>query len=249
MQNTDNVLPVGVRKGFLNKLLLHFYHSPLSAFYNYHFYRLQKFVRQLSETVRADDTLLDVGAGDCQYKSYFAGRCRYISQDVGNKSDGYTYNQIDVRSEIYDIPLPDKSVDIILCTQVLEHLKYPTKAIQEMRRLLKCGGRLYLTVPFASEEHMLPYDYYRYTRFSLDFLMRENGFKPLLIDPQGGRFITLGKGIKDLFPLLNPKFAKPIYLIQLPLVLPILFVLFWLDKLDKNKYMTQNYDLIAERLS
>jgi SAM-dependent methyltransferase len=250
MQNTQNTPSPRASKGLWANCLLHLYRSPLGAFYNYHCYRLQRFVRRLSETVRPDDTLLDVGAGDCQYKPYFAGRCKYISQDVGGKDGAFTYDQIDIRSEIYSIPLPSESVDIILCTQVLEHLKYPTRALQEMHRLLKPGGKLYLTVPFASEEHMVPYDYFRYTKFSLDFLMREQGFNPLLIDPQGGRFITLGKGIKDLFPLLkgaSPKLAQTLYLIQLPVIVPILFILFWLDKIDKNKYMTQNYDVIAEK--
>jgi SAM-dependent methyltransferase len=251
MQNIDHAPHPGAKKGFFVKALLRFYRSPLGAFYNYHAYRLQRFVRRLSKTVRPDDTLLDVGAGDCQYKPFFAGRCKYLSQDVGGKDKSFTYDQIDIRSEIYSIPLPDESVDIILCTQVLEHLKYPAQAVQEMFRLLKPGGKLYLTVPFASEEHMLPYDYFRYTRFSLDFLMREHGFNPLLIDPQGGRFITLGKGIKDLLPLLaigRPNLQKIVYLIQAPVVVPMLFLLFLLDFADKNKHMTQNYDVIAEKI-
>ena len=251
MPDLKNAPSHGPKKGFLKTALTCFYRSPASAFYNYHFYRLQRFVRRLSETVQPDQTLLDVGAGDCQYKPYFAGRCKYISQYVGGKDDNFTYDQIDIRSEVYEIPLPNESVDLILCTQVLEHLKYPTRALQEMNRLLKPGGRLYLTVPFASEEHMMPYDYFRYTRFSLDFLMREHGFNPLLIDPQGGRFITMGKNIKDLVPLLalgRPGLQKILYLIQAPLVIPMMLVLFVVDGLDKGKFMTQNYDVIAEKL-
>lgn len=251
MQDSKNVPPTGAKKDLLKKLLPYFYRSPVSAFYNYHFYRLLRFARRLSETVRPEDTLLDVGAGDCQYKPLFIGRCKYISQDIGGKDDNFTYDQIDIRSEIYNIPLPNESVDIILCTQVLEHLKYPTQALQEMHRLLKPGGKLYLSVPFASEEHMMPYDYFRYTRFSLAFLMREQGFNPLMIDPHGGRFITLGKNIKDLFPLMalgRPRLQKILYSIQSPVVLPILFILFWMDGIDKNKHMTQNYDVIAEKI-
>jgi len=250
MQNTKITPSAGSKKSFFGSFLALVYRSPVGAFYNYHSYRLQKFVRQLAETVRSDDTLLDVGAGDCQYKPFFVGRCKYISQDVGGKTDTYSYDQIDIRSEIYDIPLPGDSVDIVLCTQVLEHLKYPPRALQEIRRLLKPGGKLYLTVPFASEEHLMPYDYFRYTRFSLDFLMREQGLTPILIAPQGGRFITLGKQIKDLFPLMrvgSPRLAKTLYILQSPVVVPLLFVLFWLDKFDNNKHMTQNYDVIAQK--
>src|SRR5690349_1186596 len=98
------------KRGFLATVLYHFYRSPLSRFYNYHEYSLKKFAQSLADSVRQDDVLLDVGAGDCQYKPYFAGRCKYTSQDVGGKDACFTYDQIDIRSEVYDIPLPDASV-------------------------------------------------------------------------------------------------------------------------------------------
>jgi SAM-dependent methyltransferase len=217
--------------------------------YNYHVYRLQKFARKIADSVRPEDVVLDVGAGDCQYRPLFAGRCKYISQDVGGKDPAFTYDQIDIRSEVYSIPLPDQSVDVILCTQVLEHLRYPTKALQEISRLLKPGGRLCITVPFAADEHMLPYDYFRYTRYALDFMLQEQGFLPPEIDPQGGRFILLGKMIKDLFPLLTTRLTlqRTIYIVQAPIVVPILVVLYFLDKIDKNTNLTHNYDVIARK--
>jgi ubiquinone/menaquinone biosynthesis C-methylase UbiE len=248
--NTGRNQPAGtMKRGILFQVLYHFYRSPFSQFYNYHEYRLKKFVKTISEAVRSDEVLLDVGAGDCQYKPYFADKCKYISQDIGGKDHCFAYDQIDVRSEIYNIPLPSESVDIILCTQVLEHLKYPVKALQEMHRLLKPGGRLCLTVPFAAEEHMLPYDYFRYTRYALDFLMQEQGFLPPEISPQGGRFIFLGKTIKDLFPLLTtrPWLQKTLWLLQAPIAAPILLLLFLLDGLDQDKNLTQNYDVIARK--
>jgi ubiquinone/menaquinone biosynthesis C-methylase UbiE len=246
--NTGGNQSTGTKMGIMDRSLYHFYRSPFSKFYNYHDYRLKKFVRAVSESVRPEEVLLDVGAGDCQYKQDFVGRCKYISQDIGDKAC-YTYDQIDVRSEIYNIPLPSESVDIILCTQVLEHLKYPVKALQEMHRLLKPGGRLCLTVPFAAEEHMLPYDFFRYTRYALDFLMQEQGFLPPEISPQGGRFIFLGKTIKDLFPLLTTRswLQKTLWLLQAPIVVPTLLLLYLLDGLDRDKNLTQNYDVIARK--
>ena len=242
--------PAPKRKGkVISDLLFRFYRGSLSRFYNYHFYRIHKFVQKVAASVRPGDTLLDVGAGDCQYKPYFAGKCKYMSQDVGGRDIWFTYDQIDIRSEIYEIPLPNESVDVILCTQVMEHLKYPIKALAEMYRLLKPGGRLCITVPFAADEHMIPYDYFRYTRFAWDFMLQDQGFLPPEVSPQGGRFIYMGKNIKDLFPLLTPKLwlARTIWLVQAPIVVPVLFVLYFLDKIDKNKYLTHNYDVIAQK--
>jgi SAM-dependent methyltransferase len=235
---------------FFSALFASIYRSPLARFYNYHEYRLKKFVQGVADTVRPEELLLDVGAGDCQYKPYFAGRCKYLSQDVGAVDRCFTYDQIDIRSEIYEIPLPDASVDIILCTQVLEHLKYPVRALKEMHRLLKPGGRLCITVPFAADEHLVPYDYFRYTRYALDFLLQEQGFARPETSPQGGRFIFFGKMLKDLFPLLTsrPWLQKTLWLLQAPLVVPTLLLLYFLDGLDRAKNLTQNYDVITRKL-
>ena len=62
-------------------------------------------------------------------------------------------------SDICSIPLKDNSFDTILCTEVLEHLPDPNKAINELTRLLKSGGKLILTAPFASLVHFAPYHY------------------------------------------------------------------------------------------
>jgi SAM-dependent methyltransferase len=48
-------------------------------------------------------------------------------------------------------PLPDEYFDGVLLTEVLEHLReYPARSLAEIRRILKPGGRLYLTTPNAA---------------------------------------------------------------------------------------------------
>jgi len=48
-------------------------------------------------------------------------------------------------------PLPDSAFDAVLLTEVLEHLReYPARSLQEIRRILRPGGRLYLTTPNAA---------------------------------------------------------------------------------------------------
>ena len=68
-------------------------------------------------------------------------------------------SKLDIVSDIIQIPLPDNSVDAIMCTEVLEHLPNPILAIKEFSRLIKPAGYLILTAPFASLVHFAPYHF------------------------------------------------------------------------------------------
>jgi SAM-dependent methyltransferase len=70
----------------------------------------------------------------------------------------------------------DGSVDLALCTEVLEHVLEPGLLLSEVRRCLRPGGRLLMTVPFAARWHFVPYDYWRFTPSAITHLLREAGF-------------------------------------------------------------------------
>ena len=118
-----------------------------------------------------------------------------------------------------------------------------------MHRILKKGGELWLSCPGAWEEHDMPFDFFRYTRFSLKMLGEESGFKVVRVGTQGGRFIVLGKMIKDLIPgmIKIRSLYTTVYLILFPIVFPILFILFFLDKFDRNTELTLNYEAVYKK--
>ncbi|KKT52734.1 MAG: Methyltransferase type 11 [Candidatus Yanofskybacteria bacterium GW2011_GWF1_44_227] len=71
------------------------------------------------------------------------------------------------------LPFEDGKFDIILCTEVLEHLHSPHVAISEMKRVLKVGGKLILTTRFIFPIHDAPGDYFRYTKYGLRYLFKD----------------------------------------------------------------------------
>ncbi|MGE3549662.1 MAG: methyltransferase domain-containing protein, partial [Geobacter sp.] len=123
-----------------------------------------RWVAQKASVVMAGSRVLDVGAGTGPYRSLFT-HCDYKTQDfkqfTGHKRDGGTeYGTIDYESDITAIPVPDASFDVVLCTEVLEHVPEPSAALKEMARIIRPGGRIFLTVPLGSGLHQLPYHYY-----------------------------------------------------------------------------------------
>ena len=99
--------------------------------------------------VRPDDVVLEFGVGHGW--NLAALRCRRrigydIAESVGPALAAHGIEFIrDLR------PLPDASIDAILCHHALEHTLHPATELAEMRRLLKPSGRLVLCVPYEKE--------------------------------------------------------------------------------------------------
>jgi len=202
----------------------------------------------ISGMVENGTKILDVGAGQCQYKKHFS-HAQYVSQDLCIGDKNWDYSCIDINSEIYDIPVKSESFDYLLCTQVLEHLKYPEQAFKEFNRILRGGGKLFLSVPFTWAEHQKPHDYFRYTQFSLKMLAEEHGFYVESMEKDGGMFMTTYNLFFEQLPYLfysrgfvNTARAFKIFLY--PIMFVIGFMAYFLDKLDKNKDLTTQYECI-----
>lgn len=131
-------------------------------------------------------TLLDAGAGESQFKK-FCSHLKYIAQDfgqydgtgdVGLQTQTWDNSKLDIVSDITAIPLPDASVDAIMCTEVFEHIPDPASAIREFSRLLKPGGYFLITAPFASITHFAPYYFSSgYSRFYFEHHLAANGLE------------------------------------------------------------------------
>jgi len=162
-------------------------------------------VAQVLAQIPAGARLLDAGAGECQYKKH-CGHLKYVAQDnaiydgkgdSGLQTGSWDFSRIDIVSDILDIPEPDASFDVVLCTEVLEHLPDPARALDEMARLLRPGGMLIVTAPFWSLTHFAPYHYATgFNRYFYEFHLGRLGFDIVEMTPNGNFFECVGQELR-----------------------------------------------------
>lgn len=133
--------------------------------------------------------VLDVGAGSAPYREFFA-HCYYRTQDW-SASPHRQARQADILGDVNDLRVEAGSFDFVLCTEVLEHLPEPGRALAEIRRVLAADGQLLTSVPFVMELHEEPYDFFRYTPHALRRLLEHAGFECASIQPLSGWWSTL----------------------------------------------------------
>ena len=119
--------------------------------------------------------LLDVGCGQKPYQSLFPAS-EYVGLEI-DTPENRARKQADYYYGGDVFPFPDQYFDGVICNQVLEHVFAPEIFLAEIRRVLKSGGNLLLTVPFVWDEHEQPWDYARYSSFGLKSLLEKNGFE------------------------------------------------------------------------
>lgn len=173
-------------------------------------------VRSVLLDLPAGARILDAGAGERRYKP-FCEHLEYVSQDFaqyvpGTSSAGFhpeTWDNtgLDIVSDILSIPAPDGSFDAVLCTEVLEHVPYPTEALKELTRLLRPGGMLILTAPFCSLTHFAPYHFHTgFSRFYYERVLNDLGLDVVEITPNGNYFEFLAQEARRI-PLVASRYA------------------------------------------
>lgn len=219
---------------------------------------VNNFVKDIAEKLPNGTSILDAGAGECVYQRFFA-HCDYKSIDLAVGESKWNYSHLDYIAPLHAMPIPDESFDAILCTQVLEHIEWPRESVKEMCRVLKSGGKLYITVPMSQGEHQIPYDFFRYTSFGLKSICEHAGFKYVDIKPFGGlltrwayelpRFLGLIPSVRKANGKINLRRAAwiPIKLISLVLVRALQYALLECDRFEKRRNDPFGWSCIATK--
>ncbi len=209
-------------------------------------YEIENFVYSVAKNLPKNTKMLDAGAGPCPYK-YLFSHCKYESTDFEDPN-----KILDFTCSLDKIPKNNNTYEAILFTEVLEHVEYPQKVIDELYRVLKKNGKLFLTCPQGWMLHQEPFNFYYFTKYGLESLMKNAKFREVKIIKMGGYFKFLGDILR--FNSVSDNFKKykiiyyPLCFLDLIIFKVISsFILFHLDFIDKNKLWTMGYTLEATK--
>lgn len=136
--------------------------------------------------------LLDIGAGDQWIRPYLADEIDYVALDYPATGKVMYRARPDVFADAEKLPFPDDSFESVVCLEVLEHVREPDKVMAEVARVLRPGGRLWLSMPFLYPLHDAPFDFQRHTVHGLKRDLCRAGLELLSLNATCGSVRTAG---------------------------------------------------------
>lgn len=116
---------------------------------------------------KPDEVVLDLGCGNRPYQ-WMIPHVRWVG--LNPVTDGA---EPDLIGDALALPFKDGSLDGVLATQVLEHVRRPWVALHEISRCLKPGGWCIVTVPMSWRLHEEPWDFWRFTRYGFSGMAQD----------------------------------------------------------------------------
>ena len=180
--------------------------------------------------------VLDYGCADSPYRHLVPSGARYVRADLpGNPAADVEIGAGGA------VPLPSESCDVVLSTQVLEHVADPARYLGEAFRLLRPGGSLVLTTHGIMYYHPDPEDYWRWTRAGLAKVVADQGFA---VDEVRG---ALGLAPASLQLFQESTFARVPKMLRRPYVLAFQTLIKAMDRRYSEDARSANCLVLAVR--
>jgi SAM-dependent methyltransferase len=208
-------------------------------------YYVHRQLRKFSGYVGRCSFIVDVGAGESSpYKDLFDADM-YVGLD--------RFEHADVVGDASALPFPSTRVDLVLCTEVLEHLPIPHVGLSEMNRVLAPGGFLVLTTPLLWGEHD-HVDYQRWTEAGLRAILHTVGFEVQEVKRRGGIFTMLGSMIthipNQVFGTWDAQrnwLLRMLYVGCWLITIPIPWLMALFDPFDRTRAFTTGFSVLCRK--
>jgi SAM-dependent methyltransferase len=116
--------------------------------------------------------ILDYGSADSPYRRFFSPSAEFVTADLPGNPDA----ALDLEPD-GTVPVASGTFDVVLSTQVLEHVTDPETYLSECLRVLRPGGQLLLSTHGLMVYHPDPVDYWRWTGAGLQRAVGQAGFE------------------------------------------------------------------------
>jgi len=137
--------------------------------------------------------VLDIGAGECPLRGKLESfGFDYQSLDISQNQDGSIDYVARIDGELPGPLLCAGGFDLLVLTEVLEHVPDWRTAFQNLAKLLKPGGHCIITAPFFYMLHEEPYDFWRPTDHALSCFAAGNGMEVVHSQRNGDGWDVLG---------------------------------------------------------
>jgi SAM-dependent methyltransferase len=197
---------------------------------------VQRLVEEVALPVeRRPGMAIDIGCGESPYRTMLES-CGFVIKTLdldNNTSPDYV-------GSVENTGLPDASVDLVICTQVLEHCLNPSDGLREIFRILRPKGYLIASAPHVWFYHPHPTDNWRFTQEGIVRLVSAPGLRPKMLLSQGGSILAYFQIVNFLLFGILGKAGAPFYAIN-----NILGVVG--DKLLANTLFCLNFAILASK--
>jgi SAM-dependent methyltransferase len=167
---------------------------------------------RLATYVQKDARVVDVGCGEQPLRPLITGRgASYLGLDVVQNGA----NSVGALALATHIPLAGACADVVVITEVLEHVADTWTAFRELARIVRPGGHVLVTLPFIYPLHEEPHDFVRLTPHALRTLAAENDLEIVELTTHGNEL----ESIALIWAQLWERLPRGPWLLRKPLTL------------------------------